>query len=81
MPIVGDAYFREGDDPAERAALRIDFAAFLRSLSLRELAILVALASGERTLDVAKRFRLTPGRVSQLRREFHEQWQRFIGEA
>lgn len=78
--LSGDEYFREGDDPAERAALRIDFMDFLRSLKLRELAILVALVSGERTMDVAKRFRLTRGRISQYRREFIERWKRFTGE-
>lgn len=75
--MLGDEFFREGDNPADRAALRIDFAAFMRSLSLRELALLVAFASGERTQDLAKRFRLSPGRISQYRRYFIEQWERF----
>lgn len=78
--LEGDAFFREGDNPADRVAFRIDFADFLRSLSLRELAILVALASGERTLDVAKRFGLTPGRISQYRVLFRDRWERFIGD-
>ena len=36
---------------------------------------------GERTLDVARRHGLSPGRVSQLRREFLEGWRAFCGEA
>jgi hypothetical protein len=32
---------------------------------------------GERTLDVSQRFGLCPGRISQLRREFCEDWERF----
>jgi hypothetical protein len=34
---------------------------------------------GERTLDVAGRHGLSPARVSQLRREFHDDWARFCG--
>jgi hypothetical protein len=30
---------------------------------------------------VAKTFRLTAGRVSQLRRELYESWRQFVGEA
>jgi hypothetical protein len=32
---------------------------------------------GERTLDVAGKYGLSPGRVSQLRREFHDDWEFF----
>jgi hypothetical protein len=32
---------------------------------------------GERTADVARKYGLTPGRVSQKRREFMQGWQRF----
>ena len=34
----------------------------------------------ERTLDVAGRHGLSPGRVSQLRREFLTDWRRYISE-
>ena len=36
---------------------------------------------GERTLDVARRHGLSPGRVSQLRREFLHRWEIFCGES
>jgi hypothetical protein len=32
---------------------------------------------GERTLAVADGYGLSPGRISQLRREFHDDWERF----
>jgi hypothetical protein len=35
---------------------------------------------GERTMDVADRYRLTPGRISQLRRELFLDWQAFCDE-
>ncbi|MEA1949813.1 MAG: hypothetical protein U9N87_00395, partial [Planctomycetota bacterium] len=65
--------------PADVAASRIDFAAWLRSLSGRYRKIATALATGETTAKVAKMFRLSRGRVSQLRRELKESWQVFQG--
>ena len=65
--------------PADVAASRIDFAAWLRSLSKRYRKIAMALAVGETTAKVAKMFRLSRGRVSQLRRELLESWQVFQG--
>ena len=35
------------------------------------------LARNERTLDLSRKFGVTPARVSQLRREYHEDWNRF----
>jgi hypothetical protein len=37
--------------------------------------------ASERTTDVGHRFGLSPGRVSQLGREFHDDWLRFVGKA
>src|SRR5262245_169802 len=39
------------------------------------------MALGERTKDLAARYGTTQGRISQLRREFHDDWRRFTGEA
>ena len=38
------------------------------------------MANNEGTLDLSRRFELSPGRISQLRREFHDDWRRFCGE-
>ena len=38
------------------------------------------LMTGERTVDMARRFRMTSGRVSQMRRELCDDWARFHGE-
>jgi len=43
--------------------------------------VIADLMLGERTLDVADKFGMSAGRVSQLRREFMADWRRFIGEA
>lgn len=60
---------------------RIDFPHWLSTLSSRDRQVARALAVGNTTKDVAQRFRVSPGRVSQLRRELYESWQRFHGEA
>jgi uncharacterized protein YjhX (UPF0386 family) len=67
--------------PAEMAALRIDFSQWYGSLSRRDQRVVHALAQGERTSAVAELCRLTAGRVSQLRRELHDSWQLFVGDA
>lgn len=67
--------------PAELAASRIDFADWLDRLSAKRRKIAATLATGETTLHAARKFRLTPGRISQLRREFHQDWNSFHGAA
>ena len=42
--------------------------------------VLDDLMLGERTLDVAGKYGLSPGRVSQLRREFLLDWRRYCDE-
>ena len=66
--------------PAETAASRIDFAAWLRSLSHRKRKLAVTLSTGESTTAAARRFRVSLGRISQLRRELQQAWQTFVGE-
>ena len=66
--------------PAELAASRIDFAAWLRRLPRQKRRIASTLAGGETTKEAAKRLKLTPGRISQLRRELADNWRTFHGE-
>jgi hypothetical protein len=70
-----------GMTPADIAALRIDFSDWFSSLSPRDQRLASELARGESTNAVARMFRITAGRVSQLRRELYESWQRFVGDA
>ena len=65
---------------ADVARVRIDFHAWLQILSNRDRRIARLLAGGEATHAVAKRFRLTAGRVSQLRRELADSWLSFQGD-
>ena len=66
--------------PAEIAACRIDVTAWLSSLPSRHRRIATTLAMGESTGRVAKMFRLSSARISQIRRELYDAWQRFQGE-
>ena len=66
--------------PAETAASRIDFACWLRSLSRQKRKVATALATGESTKLTARRFHLSPGRVSQLRSELKKAWEMFVGD-
>jgi len=66
--------------PAEIAMSRLDFASWLSTLSLRDRQLAEKLALGETTGRVARMFRVSAARVSQLRRELRENWHRFVGE-
>jgi hypothetical protein len=66
--------------PAELAASRIDFPAWLKTLSSRDRKVALALAAGETTGRTARKFHLVPGRVSQIRRQLCEAWRKFQGE-
>ena len=66
--------------PSELAIFRIDFANWLAARSDPDRQMIKDLALGERTGDLAKRYGITPGRVSQKRRQFHGDWLEFQGE-
>ena len=66
--------------PDEQCAFRIDFPAWRLTRAERDRRLLDDLMLGERTLDVAGKYGLSPGRVSQLRREFLRDWCRYISE-
>jgi hypothetical protein len=63
--------------PAEQAAFRHDFPLWLASLGERKRAVAEDLMVGETTLAASRKHQMSPGRISQLRREFLEDWERF----
>jgi hypothetical protein len=64
----------------EQVAFRIDFPAWLKTLTGRERRMIRLMARNERTLDLSRQFELSPARISQLRREFRDDWLRFIAD-
>jgi hypothetical protein len=66
--------------PPEQAAFRIDWPEFLETRSDRDRVLIGQMALGERTRDLADAFNISPARISQLRREFMDDWAKFIGD-
>jgi hypothetical protein len=64
----------------DQASFRVDFPEWLSAQNHRDRQVAEALAIGERTKDVARQFQISPGRISQIRRELHDSWQEFHGE-
>ena len=63
-----------------QAAFRIDYPIWLSQLGQRNRAIAEDMALDLGTFELAERHKISPGRISQLRREFHADYRRFHGE-
>ncbi len=61
-----------------QVAFRLDFPSWLERLTPRNRQIAQQLALGHSTGDVAQEFRISPARISQLRRELADSWYAFI---
>lgn len=64
----------------EQVAFRFDFPAWLSTRTERDRQIIDDMARNEPTGALARKFGVSPGRISQLRRQYHDDWQRFHGE-
>jgi len=79
-PVLGALRDNTITPPDEQAAFRLDFPAWRLQRSERDRRLIDELMIGERTKVVARKHGLTQGRISQLRRELHEDWTRFCGD-
>jgi DNA-binding NarL/FixJ family response regulator len=66
--------------PPEAAAFRIDFPQFLQALSERNRELAQFLSLGHSAKEAARRFKVSQGRVTQLRQEWCRQWHTLHGE-
>ncbi len=66
--------------PDEIARTRIDFSDWLASLKRRDRRVAEFLAQGETTKTAARKFRVSQGRISQLRRELAANYRTFVGD-
>jgi hypothetical protein len=66
--------------PPDQAAFRLDFPAWLKTLTPRERRIIRTMMLNERTKELSRQFEVSPGRISQLRRDFRNDWRRFVGD-
>jgi hypothetical protein len=79
---LGDALWdNTATPPDQQACFRIDFDSWTTLLCARDKNLIVDLALGERTQDLATKYGISAARVSQKRREFRKAWQRFLGDA
>jgi hypothetical protein len=65
----------------DQVGFRVDFPHWRNGRCERDRRLIDHLMTGEHTVDAANRFGLSPARVSQLRREFHQDWLAFSGES
>ena len=66
--------------PADQAAFRIDYPLWLSRLGTHKRGIAEDMTLDLGTFELADKHRVSPGRISQLRREFHADWRRFCGD-
>lgn len=64
----------------EQVSFRIDFLGWISSLSERDRRIVEDLALLHRTSDVARKYGISPGRVSQFREIYRRGWGQFVGD-
>jgi hypothetical protein len=64
----------------EQVCFRLDFPACRRTHARRIRRLMDAMILGESTGDLARKYGLSPGRISQLRRALHNDWRHFCGE-
>lgn len=65
--------------PAQTACTRIDFESWLASLPCRHRRIAQYLSLGHRTADASRKFKVSAGRVSQIRKELSRSWGDYTG--
>ena len=66
--------------PDETICFKLDFLAWLASLTKRDRSIIEDLMIGECTRDVAAKYKVSPARISQKRREYQQDWRIFWDE-
>jgi hypothetical protein len=78
---IMEAAFVTDETPVlDQVVFRIDVPAFLQKLTERDQQIARALAEGHAAIGVARQFGVTPGRVTQLRQQWHREWLMFQDE-
>jgi hypothetical protein len=64
----------------EQVCFRLDFPAWRRTHARRIRRLMDGMILGESTGELARKYGLSPGRISQLRRALRNDWRRFCGE-
>jgi hypothetical protein len=64
----------------DQAAFRVDYPLWLSQLGTRNREIVEDMSFDFGTFELADKHKVSPGRISQLRLEFHADWRQFCGE-
>jgi hypothetical protein len=64
----------------DQAAFRVDWPAWLRTRDHRDRRIIAALVRGQQARDISRNLGLSTARLSQLRRQFQQDWERFVAD-
>jgi hypothetical protein len=64
----------------DQAAFRLDWPRFLNALSQRDQEMALFLSLGHSNKHASQKFKLSPGRVTQLRQQWLKEWRIFQGE-
>jgi hypothetical protein len=64
----------------DQVAFRCDFPEWLITQTHRDRCLIRDMARSERTLDLANKYKISQARVSQLRRDFYDDWERFTAD-
>lgn len=65
----------------DQVCFRIDFRTWLQNLSIRDRTLAKAMMMGHATQLLAKRFKVSPARISQIRRELYDSWTQFCNDS
>lgn len=78
---LADALIDNAVTPVDEAvAFRIDFPDWLSTMDQKKRRITKQMMLGHRTLDLSVKFKVSQGRISQLRQELRQSWREFIDE-
>jgi DNA-directed RNA polymerase specialized sigma24 family protein len=78
---LGEALHDNATTPVpDQVSFRIDFPEWLATRSRRDRELIGRLITGERCLDAAHRFGISPSRITQLRREYMVAWRLYCDE-
>ena len=67
-------------DAAAIVQMKLDFSDWLASLKRRDRRVAEFLANGESTRSAAHKFKVSDGRISQIRKELAKSYRRFVGD-
>jgi DNA-binding NarL/FixJ family response regulator len=65
----------------DQVCFRIDFPSWLSRLPRRNRRVAQSLSLGKSTSEVARQYKVSPGRISQLRRELHDSWHGYCADS